>query len=152
MRRVPSWAAATALAAAAGVLPGCGAPTATVTGAVSYDGQPVGDGYITFTPADGKGNDAGGPIAGGRYTVTGLPPGPKVVKVIAVRKVNFASSSEEMMRRAAEARKAGSHNGLVDPADTIPDNAEGNNATVEVKAGSQTLDLALKKPARPRTR
>ena len=149
MKWVRSWAAAVALAAAVAALPGCGSSTATVTGAVTYEGQPVGNGYITFTPSDGKGNDAGGPIADGRYTVTALPPGPKVVKVIAVKKVNFASTSEEMKQKAAEARKAGDHGGLVDPADTIPDNAEGNNTTVEVKAGKQELDFHLKKPARP---
>jgi hypothetical protein len=148
MNRVCSLAAAVALAAAAGFLSGCGSSTATVSGEVAYDGKPVGDGYITFTPADGKGKDAGGPIADGRYKVTGLPPGPKVVKVIAVKKVNFASSSEEMMRRAAQARKSGSHDGLVDPADTIPENAEGNNAEVEVRPGQQTLDFALKPPAK----
>jgi len=148
MNQVRSLAAALALAAAAGLLPGCGPSTATVSGEVTYDGKPVGDGYITFTPADGKGKDAGGSITGGRYQVTGLPPGPKVAKVIAVKQVNFASSSEEMMRRAAEARKAGSHDGLVDPADTIPENAEGNNAQVSLKAGDNKHDLHLKKPAR----
>jgi hypothetical protein len=137
-----------AVVVAAGLLAGCGASEVTVSGEVTYDGQPVGDGYITFTPTDGKGNDAGAPITGGRYTISGLPPGPKVVQVIAVKKVNFASSSEEMMQRAAEARKSGDHSGLVDPADTIPANAEGNNVTVELKAGAQTLNFALKPPAK----
>jgi hypothetical protein len=130
-----------------GPLSGCGSSTATVFGEVTYDGQPVGDGYVTFTPADGKGKDAGGPITSGHYEVTGLPPGPKVVKVIAVKKVNFASSSEEMMQRAAEARKTGNHDGLVDPADTIPANAEGNNAQLELKAGTNQHDLHLKAPS-----
>jgi hypothetical protein len=150
MKLVRSPAPAVVLALA--LLSGCGASEATVSGEVAYDGQSVGDGYITFTPTDGKGNDAGGPITGGRYTVTGLPPGPKVVKVIAVKKVNFASSSDEMMRRAAEARKSGDHSGLVDPADTIPENAEGNNAAVELKAGVQTLNLTLKPPTKGRGR
>jgi hypothetical protein len=78
--------------------------------------------------------------------VTGLPPGPKVVKVIAVKRVSFASTSEEMRRRASEARKAGKYNGLVEPADTIPDSAEGNNARVEIKAGDNKHDFHLKKP------
>jgi len=151
MTRLGSWAAAGLLAAAAIFLSGCGsAPTGTVSGAVSYEGQPVNNGWVTFTPADGKGKDGGAPVADGRYTVTGLPPGPKVVKVIAVKKVNFASTSAEMQQKAAEARKAGNYDGLVDPADTIPDNAEGNNVTVEVKAGEQTRDLHLKKPSRGR--
>lgn len=149
MRIVRRLAAVAALVAAAAGLPGCNAnATATATGSVTYEGQPVGDGYITFTPADGKGQDAGGRIANGRYAVAGLPPGPKVVKVIAVRKVNFASTSAEMQQKAAEARKGGNHDGLVDPADTIPDDAEGNNVTVEVAPGSQTRDFNLKKPAK----
>ena len=147
MNSVRALAAVVVTAAVLGLLPGCGSSTATVSGEVTYDGQPVGDGYVTFTPADGKGKDAGGPITGGHYEVTGLPPGPKIVKVIAVKKVNFASSSEEMMRRAAEARKAGDHDGLVDPADTIPANAEGNNAAVELKAGANKHDVHLHKPA-----
>ena len=148
MSRVRSWAAAATLAAAAGLLAGCGSSAANVSGDVTYEGQPVGDGYITFTPADGKGKDAGAPIANGRYTVAGLPPGPKVVKVVAVRKVNFASTSEEMQRKAAQARKAGDYDGLVDPADTIPDNAEGNNARLEIASGDNRLDFHLKKPAK----
>src|SRR6516162_6805027 len=119
MNSVRALAAVVVTAAVLGLLPGCGSSTATVSGEVTYDGQPVGDGYVTFTPADGKGKDAGGPITGGHYEVAGLPPGPKVVKVIAVKKVNFASSSEEMMQRAAEARKTGNHDGLVEPADTV---------------------------------
>ena len=148
MHRARSLAAAVALAAAAGLLPGCGSPTATVSGEVTYDGKPVGDGYITFTPADGKGPDAGGPITKGRYSVTGLAPGPKVVKVIALKQVNFASSSEEMMRKAAETKKAGNYDGLVDPADAIPEAAEGNNAQVEVREGDNKHDFHLKPPAK----
>ena len=147
MNSVRALAAVVVTAAVLGLLPGCGSSTATVSGEVTYDGQPVGDGYVTFTPADGKGKDTGGPITGGHYEVAGLPPGPKVVKVIAVKKVNFASSSEEMMQRAAEARKTGNHDGLVDPADTIPANAEGNNAAVELKAGASKHDVHLHKPA-----
>jgi hypothetical protein len=148
MDRVRFWAAAVALTAAVVGLSGCGSSTATISGQVTYEGQPVGDGYITFTPSDGKGNDAGGQITNGQYTVAGLPPGPKVVRVIATRKVNFASTSAEMEAKAAEARKAGRFDGLVDPADTIPDDAEGNNQTVEVKPGQQKLDFNLKRPVR----
>jgi hypothetical protein len=141
-------AAVAALAGAAGLLSGCGPSAASVFGEVTYDGKPVEDGYITFTPADGKGKDAGGPIASGRYRITELPPGPKVVKVIGVKKVNFASTSDEMMRKADEARKAGNYSGLVDPADTIPENAQGNNAQIDLKVGENLHDFHLKKPAK----
>lgn len=137
-----------AVALGAAALTGCGGAVATVSGSVSYDGEPVGDGYITFTPADGKGQDGGGPIANGTYSVTGLPPGPKVVKVIATKKVNFASTSDEMKKKADEAKKAGKHDGLIDPADVIPDNAEGNNAKIDLTVGENKHDFALKKPAK----
>ena len=146
MNSVRSVAATLALAACAALPCGCGPSGARVSGDVSYEGQPVEEGYISFTPADGQGRDAGAPVRNGRYAVAELPPGPKVVKVVATRKVNFASSSEEMMRRAAEARRAGNHDGLVDPADLIPDNAGGNNARVEIPAGTSTRDFHLKKP------
>jgi hypothetical protein len=61
MDRVRSLTAAVALAAAAGLLSGCGPPTAAVSGEVTYDGRPVGDGYITFTPSDVKGRTPAGP-------------------------------------------------------------------------------------------
>ena len=69
-------AAALLLAAA-----GCGGGDATVSGEVSYEGEPVTAGYITFAPADGKGPTAGGPIKDGKYTVEKVTPGPKVVRV-----------------------------------------------------------------------
>ena len=54
MNRLHSFAVAGVLAVAAGLLPGCGATTATVSGEVTYDGKPVEDGYITFTPATAR--------------------------------------------------------------------------------------------------
>jgi hypothetical protein len=148
MNRVGMLAGVVALVGAVSLFSGCGSSTANVSGEVTYDGTPVGDGYVTFTPADGKGKDAGGPIVAGRYRIADLPPGSKMVKIIAVKKVNFASTSEEMMRKAAEARKAGNYGGLVDPADTIPENAQGNNARVEIKLGDNSHDFHLKKPGK----
>jgi hypothetical protein len=127
---------------------GCGGNVATVSGTVTYEGQPVGKGAITFLPADGIGPVAGGPIADGHFTVDGMTPGPKVVQVVAVKLVPFARNTEEMARRAAENKSKGDGSGLIDPADTIPADAEGNNATREVIAGKQTLNLDLKKPAK----
>src|SRR5205807_395611 len=136
-------------AALALAVAGCNAPTtASVTGTVTYAGQPVGDGAITFLPADGKGPAAGGKITAGRYAVDGLTPGPKVVQVVAVKAVPFARSTEEMAQRAAENKSQGDSSGLIDPADTIPADAAGNNATHDVRPGKQTLNLDLTKPAR----
>lgn len=127
-------------------LAGCGGSTATLTGEVSYDGQPVADGSIVLTPADGKGPTSGGTITDGKYTVANVTPGPKVVRIEAYKKVNFASSSEEMMQKAAQAKKKGDDSGLVDPADIIPVNAEGNNQQIDVAAGTSRRDFHLHKP------
>ncbi|HEV7279268.1 MAG TPA: hypothetical protein VGN57_03565 [Pirellulaceae bacterium] len=55
--------------------------------------------------------------------------------MIAVKKVPFARSSEEMAHRAADAEKRGDRTGLIDPADIVPPDAVGNNATHDIKAG-----------------
>lgn len=125
---------------------GCGDSSSTVTGEVTYDGQPVGDGMITFLPADGKGPPAGGRIANGRYSVTGVPPGPKIVQINAVKSVQFARSSAEMEKMAAAAKAKGNATGIVEPADVIPPDAVGNNNPLEVKPGKQTHIVILKKP------
>jgi hypothetical protein len=125
---------------------GCGGTT-RVTGEVTYDGQPVGDGRISFLPADGKGPPVGASIVGGRYAIENLTPGPKVVKIEAVKKVPFARSSAEMAKMAAANKAKGDGSGLIDPADAIPANAVGNNEKVEVTPGEQTRDFHLQKPA-----
>ena len=54
----------------------------------------------------------------------------------------------EMAKKAAQARLADDYDGLVDPADTIPEDAEGNNVQVEINAGDNVRDFHLKKPAK----
>src|SRR5690348_6549122 len=81
------------------LLPACGSNLSSVSGEVSYEGQPIEKGRINFAPADGKGPTAGGPIANGKYEVSGLLPGTKIVEITAVKRVPFARSSEEMARR-----------------------------------------------------
>ena len=133
---------------------GCGGNLATVTGEVTYDSQPVGDGSITLTPADGKGPVVGGTIAAGKYTVTGVTPGPKIVKVEAYKKVNFASSSEEMMQRATEAKKRGddsgpAHDGRFLPRTRVDDDggAQSGADLYEAAYGLRPA-LELRRPAR----
>jgi hypothetical protein len=48
---------------------GCSDPSnGEVTGMVRIDGTPLEKGTITFTPADGKGQTAGGEIKAGKYS------------------------------------------------------------------------------------
>lgn len=66
-----------------GLLVGCpgAAPTGDVSGTVTYDSQPIEQGSITFTPADGKGPTAGGSIVGGKYTAPKVPAGAAKVSI-----------------------------------------------------------------------
>jgi hypothetical protein len=52
-----------------------------------------------------------------------------------------------MQRRSAEVQQANNYDGLIDSADIIPENAEGNNVQVEIKAGANVFSFHLKKPA-----
>src|SRR5689334_14113361 len=106
---------------------GCGGSAASVSGDVTFNGEPVGEGFITFLPSDGKGPSTAGPIEGGHFAVDNITPGSKVVKIEAVKKVPFARTSDEMAKRAALNKFVGDGSGLIDPADVIPRNAEGNN-------------------------
>src|SRR5690242_20151480 len=99
--RRPLFARLVPLAVLVCVAAGCGGGAASVSGAVTFNGEPVGEGFITFLPADGKGPSAAGPIESGHFAVDHLTPGPKVVKIEAVKQVPFARTSEEMKKRAA---------------------------------------------------
>ncbi len=125
---------------------GCGGST-SVSGTVTYDGQPVQDGAITFLPGDGQGPGVGGPISDGVYRIGEITPGEKVVQIIGVKAIPFATTTAELQKQAEEARSRGQVAAPVERADTVPDNAQGNNATVEIQPGSQTLDFDLKPPA-----
>ena len=142
------WAMPAAISGLLLLVAGCGSSTA-VTGSVSYEGQPVESGSITFLPADGQGPSAGAAISGGQYRVDEIAPGEKIVQIVGLKEISFARSSAEMAQQAEEAARRGTASAAVEQASEIPADAEGNNATVEVKPGTQTLDFQLKRPAQP---
>src|SRR4051812_27871741 len=133
------------LLVAAAAAAGCGASTARVTGEVTYDGVPVKQGEVQFTPADGKGPVVAAPVADGRFTIENLPPGPKVVQVSAS---SGLAPSIPLSQMTPEQKKRYDPKTGVISADEVPPDAEGNNQTHEIKPGDQTLDLRLKKPAK----
>jgi hypothetical protein len=125
-----------------------GCETATsVQGTVKYENEPIGEGWVTFMPADGKGTEAGGKITDGKYVVEEIDPGEKIVQIVGVKKVPFVASSEEMERMSRESPRPEAGQDLVYPADNVPPNAKGNNQPVVVEQGAQTLDFDLTKPA-----
>jgi hypothetical protein len=125
------------------VLSGCGGSGVGVRGEVTYEGQPVEKGSITFLPTDGKGQPSGAAITNGRYSLDAIMPGLKVVQIDASKEQVFPLSREEvaknMATRGNSARSSAS-------AKLIPPNAEGNNSRVEVASGRQILDFRLTKP------
>jgi hypothetical protein len=71
-----------ALCVAAAVLPGCGPPTATVSGEVTVDGQPLDNGVISYAPAEGAGDAVTAVVEKGKYHVR-TTPGNKWVQISA---------------------------------------------------------------------
>lgn len=126
---------------------GCGDSPAIVSGHVTYDGQPVGNGFIQFQPVGNQGASCGGPVVQGQYKVE-MSPGKKVIQVIAAGAVDYGRRSpEEEARLLREAVARGDRSGIIQRADIIPPNAEGNNVEVDVQPGKQTRDFNLKRPA-----
>lgn len=127
-------------------LSGCGGAT-TVSGTVTYEGEPIHEGWVTFLPADGMGSEAGAKITDGQYYVEAISPGEKTVQIVGVKEVPFVASTEEMEQQSRENPRLAGGRDLVYPADTVPPDADGNNQRVTVKDGAQTMDFELKKPA-----
>jgi hypothetical protein len=59
---------------------------------VTFDGQPVQQGSIEFVDQDGKSQSAGGVIQNGAYQAKDIPPGKKVVRITANKKVGEKQS------------------------------------------------------------
>jgi hypothetical protein len=64
-------------------LTGCsqGPAVGTVTGEVTFDGQPVKDGHVLFTPLDGNGQTGGGTIREGKLVAEKVPAGKMKVEL-----------------------------------------------------------------------
>ena len=114
-----------------GLLAGCGRETATVSGSVKYDNQDLAGGFVTFYP-QGEGVSRGGPVVEGAYKVEDLTPGSYRVLV---------STPAQYVEDAKE--KSGVKR-LTQP--NVPAKAPGNQRTVQVQPGPQTVDLHVKKP------
>ncbi len=138
MRRHVPLAAVLLLAA------GCGASSdATMSGAVTLNGQPLAQGYISFTPLGAQGGTAGGDIKAGRYRVAGLKPGKYQVQIVGVPEgpVIQPGSNEAKKPLSDQDVRA-----LMNP--LLPDTT-GTEQDVEVRAGAQSRDFKLESRGRP---
>jgi len=128
---------------------GCGGasgPVATVSGNVTYNGQPVREGTITFTPKSGKGVVSGGSIVDGKYSVRGVPQGLTVVFVSAGGSEKVGPISSEESHAASQKYKGKQLPGGAVQLSAIPANATGNNAELNASGAEVKMDLDLKSP------
>ncbi|HEX6964029.1 MAG TPA: hypothetical protein VF175_19330, partial [Lacipirellula sp.] len=120
---------------------GCEDAAPSLSGSVTYNGSPVADGNIAFTPIE-AGTSFGAKITGGSYQADKVYEGQYRVLV-------SASSDAQVPKTREEAQKM-RQSGQNQPAATlIPADAEGNGQTVEITGGEQTLDFALTGPPQP---
>jgi hypothetical protein len=76
-------------------LSGCSDGLAKVEGQVLFDGSPVNRGMISLEPTDGKGPTAGSNVENGRYAIERVVPGPKSVRISAVKVVGKQRAYED---------------------------------------------------------
>jgi hypothetical protein len=118
-------------------------PTGTVSGTVTFNGKPLPQGLITFSPSGTIGGTGGGEIRDGQYRVEGLVPAVYHVSVAAVGELKIVGPNDPQAQRTltdAEIRA------LIDP---LPPDTTGKEQTFEVRRGWQTLDFTLQSKSRP---
>ena len=121
---------------------GCGGKKATVSGTVSYNGEKLGNGNITFI--DANSNAATSQIsADGSYIVTDVPVGTVKIQVETIP--TSEPASKNLMGMGSPSMQ-GSKQAQTGKYVKIPDkykNAEKSGLTYEVKSGTQTHDINL---------
>jgi hypothetical protein len=132
-------------AGAAFTLLGCGGKsTATVTGAVTFEGKKVAHGLITFVgDVEGEGTvSKGGKITDGNYSVSGVPLGKVKVGIISYSAGGTATAQSKPPedRAKPDSSKAGS--GPKPPPGAIP-NAEASIAIPVVYSDPNQSELTM---------
>ena len=112
----------------------------TVQGTVTYKGEKLAAGYITFYPVGESGDTKGAmgetrgaDIQDGVYKIENLAPGK--------RKVVIGVSPKLVAAKGADASKSGVK--ALPPANPIAASARGNSEVFDIRGGDQTLDFAL---------
>lgn len=117
---------------------GCaGDTTGTVSGQVTFNGQPLEKGLISFSTQDGQGGTGGSEVLQGRYRVAELRPGKYFVHIAG------QSTSPIITPGSPEAERKLSQQEINAMMDPLPAGANGNDQTIEVQAGEQTHDFRL---------
>jgi hypothetical protein len=111
---------------------------------VTYNGEPVENGTITFASADGSGPGFGAQIVDGKYSTDKIRLGSHRAYVRGLTKSVTLTREEVMEMREKHGKRAGL------PVDYIPEDADGNNQTFEIEGGAQTIDFDITGPPRPK--
>ncbi len=122
---------------------GCQKGATTIEGTVTFNGQPVERGSIRFVSTDKTGPTFGAVIKNGKFTAEKATPGEKIVTIHALKQNRVPTSSEEVQRMSEQAQQDANY---VDPAVLVPPNADGNNQTIQIAEGVQSLEFHLKSP------
>ena len=109
-------------------------------GTVTYNGEPVENGSITFASADGSGPGFGAQVVDGKYHTDKVRFGRHRAYVRGLTKATKLTREEEFELR----KKAGKRAGL--PIDYIPEDAKGNNQTFDIERGQQTINFDITGP------
>jgi hypothetical protein len=134
---LPSCVFFAAIGALVAGIAGCSsAGVAAVEGKVSYSGEPIDVGTITFIPKDEAGTKTGGLIDKGAYRVdpkVGPSPGPHRVEIRWAKPTGKKSKNE--FGEEIERRQEG-----------LPEKYHAQSTlTADIKAGKNVIDFALEK-------
>ncbi|HEY2415054.1 MAG TPA: hypothetical protein VGI40_22610 [Pirellulaceae bacterium] len=106
----------------------------TVTGEVTFDGQPVKAGHVLFTPVDGNGQTGGGTIRDGKLEAKNVPAGKM--------KVELHGNKVVGKRKAYDTPESPWED---DIAELLPPKYNSkSDLTLEVKRGTQDVKYELK--------
>jgi len=123
---------------------GCGQPSGTVSGTVTFHNVPIEQGLITFFPLGAEGGSAGGEIVKGKYTVADLKPAKYHVVVEATKEPKFTTPNDPANSRTKSAEEIRAQY------DPLPLDTSGKEQDLEVKGGPQTLDFNLASKSKPK--
>ena len=120
-----------------------------VYGKVTYKGQPVPTGTVTFAPLDGEGEGAFGAIAEGSYTLTthttrdGAVPGRYRVSIVSADAITPKAAFDTNPNATPEASIAKAQRAAKHRIPTKYADLDKSGLTVEVKAQSNPFDFDL---------
>jgi hypothetical protein len=132
--------------------PGCGdglKPRFPVAGTVSYKGQPVPKGTVSFAPADGSGEGAFGEILDGSYRLTthttgdGAVPGRYRVSITSAEVITPPAAFDTDPNATPEAAVAKAQRTAKHRVPTRYASPDSSGLTAEVKPESNSLDFKL---------